>query len=241
MMQPQAAGVLMSGRRFVRLLIVSVIWNTTAYGLVLFPAAGTWHWWQAWVLLVCVVATTIIMMVGVFRTRPELLRERMRGIVQKGQPTLDRLIILSFLVAYGWSMVVVPLDVFHWHLMPKPPMWVSIVGLAMFVGGWTLVGLSFRDNAFAVPVVRHQKERQHTVVDWGIYRVVRHPLYAGVIMLNVGMALWLGSYAGAIAAIVPAALLIARLLYEERFLRRELAGYAAYLQRVRYRLVPYLW
>ena len=141
-------------------------------------------------------------MVGVLRTRPALLNERMKGLIQKGQPAVDRAIILSFLVAYGCSFVLIPLDVFGYHLLPAPPLWVSTAGLVLLIAGWLLVALSFRDNPFAVPVVRHQTEREHAVADTGVYSVIRHPLYAGVILFNVGIPLWLESYAAAIVALV---------------------------------------
>jgi protein-S-isoprenylcysteine O-methyltransferase Ste14 len=90
-------------------------------------------------------------------------------------------------------------------------------------------------------VVRHQDERHQTVVDTGVYGTVRHPMYAGTVPLLVGMSLWLESYAAALLATVPIALLAVRTLVEERFLKRELKGYDAYAERVRYRLIPFLW
>ena len=165
----------------------------------------------------------------------------MKGLIQKGQPAVDRVIVLAFLVAYAGTIIFIPLDVFQLHILPKPPLWISIAGLLLFVAGWSIVALSFRDNAFAVPVVRHQRERQHTVADTGVYSIVRHPLYAGVIVLNIGMPLWLESYASALLSIIPAGLLALRIVFEERFLRRELAGYDAYVQKVRSRLIPHVW
>jgi protein-S-isoprenylcysteine O-methyltransferase Ste14 len=97
------------------------------------------------------------------------------------------------------------------------------------------------ENAYAAPVVKLQKEREQHVIDTGPYRVVRHPMYSGFIPLLVGMALWLGSYAGALLAIVPIALLAVRTLFEERFLRRELTGYEEYMSRIRFRLIPFVW
>jgi len=90
-------------------------------------------------------------------------------------------------------------------------------------------------------VVRHQEERNQTVVDRGVYSVVRHPMYAGAVPLLIGMPLWLESYAAALLAIVPSLLLALRILIEERFLKRNLQGYVEYADRVRYRLVPFFW
>jgi protein-S-isoprenylcysteine O-methyltransferase Ste14 len=111
----------------------------------------------------------------------------------------------------------------------------------VFALGWIIKALALRENAFAVTVVRLQAERQHSLVDTGPYHLVRHPMYAGSPFVLLGLSLWLGSYAAALFAILPLALLMIRIGMEERFLQRELPGYSEYMDRVRYRLVPGLW
>ncbi|MGA2475893.1 MAG: isoprenylcysteine carboxylmethyltransferase family protein [Terriglobia bacterium] len=83
--------------------------------------------------------------------------------------------------------------------------------------------------------------RRQTVIDTGVYSIVRHPMYAGDVLLMVGIPLWLESYPAALLASVPIATVALRILFEERFLRRELKGYEPYTGRVRYRLIPFLW
>jgi protein-S-isoprenylcysteine O-methyltransferase Ste14 len=80
-----------------------------------------------------------------------------------------------------------------------------------------------------------------TVIESGIYGVVRHPMYAGAVPLLVGMPLWLESYAVVMLASVPIGTLVVRILVEEQFLKRALAGYNAYTERVRYRLISFVW
>jgi len=138
-------------------------------------------------------------------------------------------------------IAVIPLDVFRFHLLGKPNAIVSGIGLLLFVAGWWMIALSFKENTFAAPVVKHQAERHQTVVDTGVYGIVRHPMYAGAVLLMIGMPLWLESYAAALLAIAPIALLAVRILFEEQFLRQELNGYDAYTERVRYKLLPYVW
>jgi protein-S-isoprenylcysteine O-methyltransferase Ste14 len=228
-------------RKFVRRLILGTFWNSLVYGLALFGPAGTLHWWRAWVLVGMVAVGTVLTMLLVFRTRPDLLEERMRGMVQKGQPVIDRVIVLPFIVLYGLSMAFIGMDVFHLHLLPSPSVVVSSLGLMLVVAGWWIIALVFRENSFAAPVVKHQAEREHKVVDTGVYSVVRHPMYAGIFVFNVGMALWLESYAAAISTLVPMSLLAVRSVFEERFLRRQLPGYESYTERVRYRMIPFVW
>jgi protein-S-isoprenylcysteine O-methyltransferase Ste14 len=120
------------------------------------------------------------------------------------------------------------------------PIFILISGV-LFVVGWWIMTLALRENAFAAPVVKHQADRQHTVIESGVYGLVRHPMYAGAVPLLVGMPLWLESYAAALLASAPIGTLVVRILVEEQFLRRALAGYNAYTERVRYRLIPFVW
>jgi protein-S-isoprenylcysteine O-methyltransferase Ste14 len=220
---------------------LAIVWNAFCFGGTLFLAAGTLHWWRAWVFVCVVIVATVATMVGVMRDRPELLKERFKGILQRGQPWVDRLIVLMFAFSFGYLIWLIPTDVFRWHKLPKPGVIVSSLGLLLYATGFLVVALSLQANAFAIPVVKHQRERGHAVVDTGVYGIVRHPMYVGVILLMFGMPLWLESYAAALFAIVPSTALAVRILIEERFLRRELAGYEEYTERVRYRLVPGLW
>jgi protein-S-isoprenylcysteine O-methyltransferase Ste14 len=228
-------------RFFLRKLIVGVVWNTASLAVFLFFPAGTLDWWRAWVMVGVVGVCFVMMMVGVLRTRPELMRERFRSILQKGQPRVDRVLLLAFVVSYTAIIIFIPLDVFHYHFLPKPNVWISSLGMAVYLGGWLMTTLVLKENVFAAPVVRHQVEREHKVVETGVYRVVRHPMYTGISLSKIGLALWLESYAGAILSLVPIVLLAARIVYEERYLRRELAGYNAYVEKVRFRLVPFVW
>jgi hypothetical protein len=90
-------------RKFLRRLIVGVVWNTLSLAVMLFLPAGTLDWWRAWVLVGVVGVCFLVMMVGVLRTRPELMKERFRSIVQKGQPLVDRVLLLAFVISYGDS------------------------------------------------------------------------------------------------------------------------------------------
>jgi protein-S-isoprenylcysteine O-methyltransferase Ste14 len=219
-------------------LIAGLVFNAVMYALLLFLPAGTLHWWQAWVFLAI---TIVVTAVAAFNIPSGLLSERSRGVIQKGQPFWDRVIVILLLISYVGQVIFIPLDVFRLHLMPQPGAMVSFLGLALYVAGWWILSLAMKINPFAVPVVRLQQERHQRVIDTGVYAVVRHPMYTGFAPFAIGPALWLGSYPAALLAIVPVAVLAVRSVFEERFLKQELKGYDAYMEKVRYRLLPFIW
>jgi protein-S-isoprenylcysteine O-methyltransferase Ste14 len=223
-------------------VLTRIIADAVFVGFVLFAAAGTLVWRRAWILLVVLVVVRTVSAIAIHRVNPALLRERATVLVHHRQPWADRLLLLGFMgAAFVGVPAIATLDAFRWHVLPSPPFALAAAGLVLFVAGWTIIGVALRTNTFAVTVVRLQDERQHTVVDTGIYGVVRHPMYAGNPLVNVGLSLWLGSYAGVLFAVIPLGLLLVRIHLEERFLRRELSGYHDYAERVRYRMVPGVW
>jgi protein-S-isoprenylcysteine O-methyltransferase Ste14 len=226
---------------FIRKLILGLLFNIAIFGGLLFLPAQTFVWWRAWVFLGVVFVSYLATMLCIFPGREELLNERFKPPVQKGQPLADKILVLLLLATFLGLIVCIPLDVFRFHLMARPGSLVAVLGLVLFAAGWWIVSLAFKENAFAAPVVRHQQERHHRVVETGVYGAVRHPMYAGAVLLLIGMPLWLGSFAAALLASLPIATLALRIVFEEAFLRRELPGYDAYTKRVPYRLIPFLW
>jgi protein-S-isoprenylcysteine O-methyltransferase Ste14 len=221
--------------------ITSVVAYEALFAAVLIAPAGTVAFPRAWILLAVLLAIRVWGTIAVFRAQPELLAERAKPVIQEGQPAVDRVLLIAFMASYALLVAFSSADAARWRLLGAPPLPVSVLGLALFAGGSILVALALRENAFAVAVVRHQEEREHTVVATGPYAVVRHPLYAGLVALMAGLPLWLGSWAGAVASLVPSGILAARVVLEERFLSRRLPGYPEYARRVGSRLVPGIW
>ncbi len=218
------------------IIIQIVLWC----GLLFLPA-GTLGWWRAWVLIgilfTGMIATTVWLLPG----HKDLLIERVKSPVQRGQPLADRIVLMLLLTSFYSMIAFIPLDVFRFHWIAGPGVLVSSLGLFLFLAGWLIAFLALRENAFAAPVVKLQKDREQKVIDSGVYALIRHPLYAGGALFIVGIPLWLESYAGALFSLVPIATLVLRIFIEERFLRGQLKGYEAYMKRVRYRLIPFLW
>ena len=218
-------------------LIAAVTARTTVLGALLFFSAGTLAWWRGWVFLAVMFAATATMMLGV---NQDLVAERLKGPFQRGSRS-DKILAVALIPAMAGQFVFIGLDVSRLHLLGKPNVMVSSLGLALCIAGFWIMHVGMRENAFATTVVRYQEERGQVVVDTGPYHVVRHPMYSGAVLLFVGMPLWLQSSAGALLAIVLIGLFVLRIIIEEGLLRRELPGYAAYAERVRYRLIPFLW
>ncbi len=208
-----------------------------ALALVLFVPAGTVRWVRGWVLLALFMGSSLAITLYLARKDPALLARRVHAgpLAEKEQTQklIQGLAALSFL-----SMIVVPaLDHrFGWSPAPLP---VAIVGDALVLLGFLAVFLVFRENSFTSSVIEVAAEQR--VIDSGPYAVVRHPMYAGALVLVAGIPMALGSMVG-LATFPPfTAVIIWRLLDEERFLVGHLGGYAAYRQKVRWRLIPHVW
>lgn len=212
------------------------------FAILLFTSAGTLAWWRAWVLLAVLLLVRALGARAVYQVNPSLLRERARLPIHGDQPRTDRLLLLAVLATGFLGLpVIAGLDVFRWHVLPRPAPLLAAAGLGLFAIGWIVKNLALRANAFATAALRLQLERAHAVADSGVYAIVRHPFYAADPLILVGLGLWLESYAAALCAVVPVSLMLVRLHLEERFLRRELPGYDDYMARVPHRLVPGVW
>ncbi len=222
-----------------RMMVQTTGW-LAVMGAILFLAAGDWHWPQAWVFLVEIGLSSLMVGVWLLRHDPALLASRLSAPVRRDQLPWDRVFMVVVIVLFlGW-MVLIALDArrFGWS---RTPLAAQMVGGALIALGTVVVWRVFRYNTFAAPQVRLQVERGHRVVTDGPYRIVRHPMYAGAVLWLLGMPLLLGSWWGVAAVPFMTAGLALRALGEERLLRRELTGYEEYARKVRFRLIPGVW
>jgi hypothetical protein len=127
-------------------LIAGLVFNVAMYALLLFVPAGTLHWWRAWLFLA---VTVVVTGVAVFNISSGLFSERARGLIQKGQPLWDRIVVTLLIVSYVGQVVFIPLDVFRFHLMAKPGALISSFGLVLYVIGWWVLILAMKINPFA--------------------------------------------------------------------------------------------
>jgi protein-S-isoprenylcysteine O-methyltransferase Ste14 len=220
---------------------VGLVVQVLVFATLLFLPAATWHWTRAWVFLAVLTVASGAAVAVLFPKHRAVIEERMKPPVRRDQPLWDVLLSAALVASLLGAIAMIPVERFRLQLLTEAGPVVSAIGLAVFVAGLAIACLAAAHNPFAAAVVRHQKERRHTVASTGVYAVVRHPMYAGSLLWMLGMPLSLGSYAGMLFFLAPIAVLVLRITLEERFLKRTLDGYAAYTEKVRYRLVPYVF
>jgi protein-S-isoprenylcysteine O-methyltransferase Ste14 len=211
-----------------------------AFGALLFISAGTWRWPAGWVLLAEVGICGIALSWWLRRHDPVLLAERRSSQFQSMQKSWDKPLLAVLWLFMVGSFVLSGFDAvrFRWSHVP---VLLQVVGaLLILVYAW-FTYLTFRENTYAIPVVKIQTERGHQVVSTGPYAYVRHPMYSGMLFFYIGSPLLLGSWYGLVAAFVSIGILAVRAVLEERTLILELFGYREYAERVRYRLIPGIW
>ena len=208
-----------------------------AFGVILFLPAGTLRYWQAWVFLAVFTTATIVPTVYLARTNPAALRRRMRaGPWAETRPAQKVIMTGSFSIPLA-MMVFSAFD--HRMGWSHPPGWVCVIGDVLVAGGLLSTMLVVIQNAYAAATVT--VEEGQSVVSGGLYKFVRHPMYVGTVVMMVGTPLALGSYWGLLFVVAGIAVLVFRILDEEKLLTQELSGYREYTQRVHYRLLPNVW
>ena len=203
-------------------------------GLLIFLPAGTLHYPNGWLLMGILFIPMFLAGLVMLFVNPSLLESRLRAKEQKSeQSQVVKLSGLMFLLGF----VLAGLDFrFHWLALPG---WVPSAATVAFLLAYVLYAEVLRENTWLSRTIEVQEGQ--TVVDTGLYGIVRHPMYSVTLLLFLSMPLVLGSLI-AFAVFLCYPLIIARrIIHEEAFLEQELPGYTAYKQKVRYRLIPFLW
>jgi protein-S-isoprenylcysteine O-methyltransferase Ste14 len=207
--------------------------------LALFAPAGTLSWLVGWLYLTLFFGFFLSVNAWLYRHNPGLLQERL-SLGRADQKCWDRALFpLLLVLSLAW-LVFISADAVRFHWSPEPA-WLQGVGVVILLSSFNLFFLTFRENSYLSTVVRVQTERGHSVISTGPYQYVRHPMYAGFLLFMIGTPLFLGSWYGVLLGLAFMLLLARRAVLEERTLRAALPGYADYMARVKYRLVPYVW
>ena len=208
-----------------------------AMAALLFGLAGTLDYWQAWLFLAVYFASSIAISLDLMKRDPALLARRMSGGPTAEKEPAQKIIMWFASVGFLGLLAVPALD--HrlgWSHMPS---YLVVAGNALMALGWFAIFLVFKENTFSSATIELAPDQK--VISTGPYALVRHPMYAGALVMLLGIPIALGSWWGALVLVAMLPALVWRLLDEENFLARNLPGYVAYQNKVRYRLIPAVW
>lgn len=226
------------GRLVLNILVRSIVFSAAFAGLLFLPA-GTWHFWQAWVFGAFYVLPIVALLFSLAVIDPQAAQRRLHGRerepVQRWITGVSIPLFLLALMVPGFD------DRFGWTRthVGAVPAGVSLAADCVALAGVLLIAWSIFVNRFAARTIRVEAGQQ--VISAGPYRLVRHPLYAGMSLAQLAMPVGLGSIVAVPLPVVLVGFYVVRLLNEEKVLARDLPGYSDYCLHTRWRLVPHLW
>lgn len=223
----------MSAKLFFQAIIKFLI-GVVIVGVLIFLPAGTFAFYNGWlfmgVLFIPMMIAGIVMMIK----NPKLLSSRLDvKEKQKEQGLVIKLSGLMFIVGF----VVAGLDFrFGWIKLAE---WIPYVFAGVLICAYLLWAEVLRENTYLSRTIKVEKGQ--TVIDTGLYAIVRHPMYTASVILFLAMPLVLGSLVAFFVFLLYPIIIIIRILYEEKYLEKELVGYTEYKKKVKYRLIPFIW
>ena len=200
----------------------------------LFIPAGTWNYPQGWLLMGSLFVPMFIAGLVMMKKNPELLKKRLNVREEK---TEQRQVILFSGIMFLAAFISAGLSYRHkWLMLPAA---VSILAAIVFLAAYALYAEVLRENTYLSRTVEVQENQK--VIDTGLYGVVRHPMYMATVFLFLAMPLVLGSVISFIIMLLYIPLIVKRILNEELVLAEGLSGYSKYMEKVKYRLIPFVW
>lgn len=203
-------------------------------GLLLFLPAGSFHYWNGWLFMAILFIPMLIMGIVMIIYNPELLVKRL--LAKEKESEQKKVVLLSGLM-FLLGFILAGLNYrFNWFTLPKT---VVVISSVIFILSYILYMEVLRENTYlsrTIEVFENQK-----VVDTGLYKIVRHPMYLATLFLFLSIPLVLGSLISFIVFMFYPLIIIKRIRNEEKVLERELKGYKEYQSKVKYRIIPYIW
>ena len=214
--------------------LTKFVFGLLLVGLLLFLPAGTFAYWQAWLFIGILFVPMFIAGIVLIVRQPELLRKRLdakeQQLEQKWVVALSGLMFIAVFVVAGLSLR------FGWYMLPD---WAVFVATVVFLAAYALYAEVMRENVWLSRTIEVQENQQ--VVSTGLYGIVRHPMYSATLLLFLSMPLVLGSPWSFAIMLLYIPIIALRIRNEEQVLERELKGYTEYKQRVKYKLIPFIW
>lgn len=214
--------------------LTKVLLGIALIGVLLFLPAGTLAYSGAWRLCSVLFIPMLVMGVAMFILSPELLRRR---LASKEERTTQQGVVRYTGLLFIISFVVSGLDFrYGWSAMPMGVVWTATI---LFVVGYALYGEVMRENIWLSRNITVAQGQQ--VISTGLYAIVRHPMYTSTIVMFLAMPMVLGSYWATLPMVLYIPIIAIRIKDEEQLLHSDLAGYTEYCERVRWRLIPWIW
>lgn len=214
--------------------LVKFVCGILLMGLVLFLSAGTFYYPNAWLFIALLFIPMLFLGAVLFLKAPELLRKRLNS---KEKETAQVGIVAASALMFIDAFVAAGLDFrFGWTVVPT---WLVALAAAVQFASYGLYAEVMRENAYLSRTVEVQENQK--VVDTGLYGVIRHPMYTATILLYLAMPIVLGSWIAFVIMLCYPVIIIFRIRNEEKVLEQGLAGYKEYKQKVKYRLIPFIW
>ena len=214
--------------------LIKFILGAVIFGLLIFLPAGSFQYWQGWLMVGLLFVPMFVAGLILMVKNPELLRKRLNAKEEeKEQKSVVALSGVMFVAAF----VVAGLNWrFQWVMLPEWAVWLAT---ALFLFGYVLYAEVLRENAYLSRTIEVQEDQK--VIDTGLYGIVRHPMYTATIILFLSMPLILASPISFLIMLLYIPLIAKRIRNEEAVLEQGLKGYTEYKQRVKYKVLPYIW
>ena len=204
------------------------------FGLLIFLPAGSFQYWQGWLLMGVLFVPMFIAGIVMMVKNPELLRKRLNA---KEEEKEQKIVVVLSMLMFIAAFVVAGLNWrYQWIVLPDWTVWIAA---ALFLFGYVLYAEVLRENTYLSRTIEVQEDQK--VIDTGLYGIVRHPMYTATIILFLTMPLVLASPISFLIMLLYIPLIAKRIRNEEAVLEQGLKGYTEYKQRVKYKVFPYIW
>jgi protein-S-isoprenylcysteine O-methyltransferase Ste14 len=214
--------------------IAKFVFGLVLVALLLFLPAGTIHYWNGWLLLGILFIPMFFAGIVLMLRNPELLQKRLNAKEseeeQKAVIILSGIMFLAAFVAAGLNYR------FGWIVMPR---WTAIAAAGIFLAAYVMYAEVLRENAYLSRTVEVQEQQK--VIDTGLYGIVRHPMYSATVFLFLSMGLVLGSPISFVILLFYLPIIAKRIKNEEEVLTQGLAGYKEYKEKVKFKVIPFIW
>lgn len=217
--------------------VVGLLRLLISMGTLVFVPERTLHYWRGWAFLGVFLGSALAITVYLAKKDPKLLARRLNigpsAEKVEGQRTILTLLVIVFVMVFVLSAI----D--HHFVWSTVPLYVVVLGDALVAAGFLCIFFVFKENTYASAII--EVDANQKIISTGLYAFVRHPMYAGGVVMLTGIPLALGAWWGLLLVVLMALLIAWRLFTEEIFLAENLSGYVNYQKKVRHRLLPFIW